>query len=205
MGIDPEFLTWLQQGLNFNPYLAAFALLWDVLGLPSPLQMFMAIWDDLFGGRAALGPDSATDNTALALLSSRNPIVKQWGKGIRILERKGYPTSTGDPRGRQLYGSLNLAAKAALERQMPTLVGGNGAYRNLTNGARAHIAYVSAAFNRTCTDAPRGTTCRQWIIRIDDAWYIPLVVQGGGTNPTNPNPKQCACTLPSGDFPTKGA
>jgi hypothetical protein len=204
--IDPEMLAWL-QALNFNPYIAAFDVLWYALGLPSPFKIFMQIFDDLFGGRPKLGPDSATDNTALALLHSKDPIVKQWGKGIRILERQGYPTSVSGGIGQQRYGSLNLAMKNALVRQMPQMVKQHN--KLITAGQRAHEAYVYAAFNRECSDSRLSAGCRAWINRIDKAWYIPLVLQGNPPPPPPPPPGQnnrpCACQAAStGGFPEIG-
>src|SRR5271166_5161620 len=78
---------------------------------------FDLFFGNLFSGRAKVGKDSATDDSALYLMESSNPVVKQWGMMIRVLEAKGYPTSVSAGPGRTAYDELTQAAHADLIKQ----------------------------------------------------------------------------------------
>ena len=191
--VGPNFLSWLQgEGLCADPtsclVSAAFDVLWQALGLPNPLQIFEQIFNSLFGGRAKLGPDSATDNVALTLLSSRNPMVRQWGKGVRILERRGIPISVSDVSvWQRTYGRLQNAVMRDLQAQMPQVTA-NGERA----GLRTYKAYQSLAYSRRCNASTRDPECARIAYQIDQLWYFPLVLGS-----TSPNQKaRCACLPP---------
>lgn len=189
MDAGPNFISWL-QGLNFNPYSAAFSVLWQALGLPNPLQIFMDIFDALFGGRPKLGPDSATDNTAKVFLASKNPYVRAWGKGVRLLERRGVPLSVSDVAvWARTYGALQNAILRDLQRQMPQMTR-NGQ----TAGFRTWKAYQTLGYSRRCNSSSPDPECPREARRIDETWFIPLVLGGGGGGGKR---QPCACGIPS--------
>lgn len=94
--------------------LACFRAVTDIFQLA--FELFFA---NIFSGRPAIGKDSATDDIALFLIPSPNPVVRLWGFGIRGLEAKGVPISTSNPALAQLYRNLAAAAKADLRKQFP--------------------------------------------------------------------------------------
>ena len=189
----PNFLSWLQgEGFCADPTSciasAIFQVLWKLLGLPDPLAFFASLFDSIFGGRPKLGPDSATDNVALTLLASRNPYVRAWGRGVRLLERRGIPISISDVAAwRRTYGALQTAIARDLEMQMPQATP-NGK----SAGARTFTAFQNLAYSRSCNQSSRDPECNREAFRIDSLWYIPLVVQAGGGSG-----RRCACAPPA--------
>lgn len=104
-------------------------------GLPSPMAWwhlftgdwkgFLRLWLDpfdlwfsrIFAGRPKVGVHSATDSIALFLIPSADPVLALWGIGIRLMEGRGFPLSTGNPQAIAEYRRLAEAVRLDLVRQ----------------------------------------------------------------------------------------
>jgi hypothetical protein len=84
---------------------------------------FELFFPGVFSGRPAVGKDSATDDIALFLIASANPITALWGMGIRALEGQGIPLSTGNPSARAKITALNKAFIADITKQFGAIQG----------------------------------------------------------------------------------
>lgn len=147
----------------------------------------------LFGGRPKLGPDSASDNAAISLLSAKNPVLRVYGAGIRALEAQGCPisASSGDCRTR-----LN-ALTAALSRDLIFQFGS-------AQGSAYFKSAVGYAFSQYCTNAPcssvfaKDPTFSTWVnqgkLRASDGY--PLWRQSAPP-PAPPGAKPPAPKLPA--------
>lgn len=79
----------------------------------------------VFQGRPKVGPHSATDCDALFLIPSSNPLISQWGIGIRLLEAQGCPVSASGGPCRTGFNRLATAALTDLHRQFGPATGSN--------------------------------------------------------------------------------
>jgi hypothetical protein len=67
-------------------------------------------YDRVFKGRAKVGIDSATDDVALFLIPSPNPVIRFWGVGIRVFEAQRC-TLSGSGASQCVTGLRNLATR----------------------------------------------------------------------------------------------
>lgn len=67
------------------------------------LGWVISFWQDLTGGRPALGQDSATDDDALFFLGSTNCIIRGFGIFFKIMEANNHPISCSDSYCRNLW------------------------------------------------------------------------------------------------------
>src|SRR5271166_3464926 len=79
--------------------------------------VFELFFANIFAGRPTVGKDSATDDLALLLIPSSNPVTAMWGMGIRALEAQGIPISSSNPVHVAQFTKLAAAVKADMHRQ----------------------------------------------------------------------------------------
>lgn len=175
-GIDPRELVpvspcvWCQVAEFVAEEVAQY-----IPGLKEFLQIFqpqtwLNFFIGLFSGRPKLGPDSATDNAALSLLAAANPVFRNYGGGLRVLESQGVAISTTAGPGRTKLNALT----ALLSQDLAFQYGALG--QSQFNSA---IAYV---FSHNCTDAPCASvfrndpTFRSWVsqglLRASDGYPL---------------------------------
>jgi len=81
------------------------------------LDLFVNFIAKVFPSRPKVGLDSATDCFALFLIPSANPVIAQWGMGVRMLEALGLPISSSGGEGLAAYTAIASAAWLDLGRQ----------------------------------------------------------------------------------------
>jgi hypothetical protein len=149
---------------------------------------FFSWFASLFGGRPKLGPDSATDNIAISLLASVNPVLRLYGAGIRALEAQGIPVSASSGAGRTLLNQLAARTASDIYWQFGP-----------TEGPKYWRSVVGYVFN-FCSAGPcqivfqRDPTYHAWVsngwLRAQDGapiWrQIPINAQPGPTTSTPP-------------------
>lgn len=118
-GLTGELLTGLDLAVSLGQCAGT-----EGLYLPACIRAVFDLFQlafELFGaqvlqGRPKLGKDSATDDVALFLIPSTNPVIRLWGFAIRALEAKGIPLSAGGL-GHTQYVKLATAVQKDLARQ----------------------------------------------------------------------------------------
>jgi len=136
---------------------------------------FFAWFIQFFGaGRPRVGPDSATDCIALFLIPSSNPVIANWGIGIRMLEGLGCAISGAGP-CLTAYENLARAVQHDLELQFPgreLLVKGDPW---TTSGAKLFAQYSEVIFGS-------GNPCASRIAIADrvylDKFYTDDITRG---------------------------
>jgi hypothetical protein len=144
-------------------------------------ELVYEVWLDFFPSRPKVGKDSASDDTALFLIPSANPVVALWGIGIRDLEAQGIPTSASGGAGYAAQLALANAALADLKKQFDTPAG-----RDLeVNGVQVNGNVMFGWYHYLGYELPNPDSNRTAINNriILDSKYT-LLVQQGFLDPT---------------------
>ncbi len=181
-GLDDALFGWfVSVGIDF--IFAAFSGDWTLFLSKILLGPFDVFFGDVFAGRPKLGPSSATDETALFLANTRNPVATLWGLGVRGLEAKGIPTSTSNPALQDLYSNLREAALKAFQKQFDTPGAPKLATQGLpfvADGTRVTGLLVMQYYNGLAftTTNPLSTSWALSDRTKIDSYYLKLVEQG---------------------------
>jgi hypothetical protein len=177
-GETGEVVTSLELAINVT---ACIGLLDIFACFNAVIELFSLLYDlffqDLFGGRAKVGKDSASDDTALFFIASTNPVIKHWGIGIRAMEAQGIPTSVSGGVGLTKTIQLADAVLADLRRQFdgptaPKQVLHNQFGTAPVTGLNMFTWYRQLGFNNHNPDSNPGALQERQII---DNFYNTLV------------------------------
>ena len=186
-GSGSQVYLWLINA-GFSAFFTALGIPWASL-IITFIEDFVSFFAQFFSGRPAVGLDSATDDVALFLIPSANPIITLWGLGIRGLEAHGIPLSTSNAAQRALYEEVATAARNDLIRQF---------------GATAGAEYFTQYGYLTSLKNPDSNTTALNARQLVDKHYTDAVTQGkidpktGFPYPTGtgPQPVSTTCTDP---------
>jgi hypothetical protein len=134
------------------------------------------LYQEFFPSRPKLGKDSATDDAALFLIPSANPVITLWGIGTRQLETLGIPISTSGGPGLTAEVNLADAVLSDLQKQFDGPHAPKLSYQGVPiTGEQLFSWYHMLAFQTANPDSNRVAINNR--IQLD-ALYTQLVNQG---------------------------